>query len=162
MKHHFGTFWTRSFLGAGINLSEIEHRLTEELIASLPDWLRTTVEAQFESYNLAQRQVDGRELNFYRKIGGRVNCMDGLPVLTMHGEEAPLMRITVRLGDEQKSVHATLTAVSGRAFCVGFSQRVDGYPEGTTVTVIGSKEAWRSNFPRPKAPGEQDGTSNGG
>lgn len=162
MKRHFGTFWTRSFLRAGINLSEMEHRLTEELIASLPDWLRTTVEAQFDAYNLAQREVDGRELNFYRKIGGCANCMDGLPTLNMHGEEAPLATITVRLGDEQKGVHATLNAAGGRAFCICLSQRVDGYPEGTRVTVIGSKEAWRSNFPRPKIPSEQDSTPNGG
>lgn len=162
MKRHFGTFWTRSFLGAGINLSGVEHQLIEELIAALPEWLRTTVEAQFESYNLAQREVDGRELNFYRKIGGRANCMEGQPLLNMQGDEAPLMRITVELGDKPEIIHATLKAVRGRAFCVGFNRRVDGYPDGTKVAVIGSKDAWRSNFTRPKTPGEQAGTSNGG
>jgi hypothetical protein len=162
MKRHFGTFWTRSFLGSGTKLSVVEHRLIEELISALPDWLRTTVEAQFESYNLAQREVNGRELNFYRKVGGRANCMDGLPLLSMNGDEAPLMRITAQLAEEPECVHATLNAVGGRAFCVGFSRRVDRYADGTKVAVIGITEAWRSNFPRPKALGEQIGSSNGG
>ena len=143
-------------MGAGTNLTEVEYRITEELISSLPEWLRTTVEAQMDAYNLVGREVDGRALNFYRKRFGRGVCMEGLPTLEMHGEEAPLMKITVRLGDDIVPVHATLNAVLGRVFCVAFSKRIDGYPRTTSVAVVDRKEAWRSNFQRTKKPGEQD------
>lgn len=149
MKRHFGSVWARSFLGSGTTLTEIEHTLTEELIRSLPDWLRTTVEAQIEAYNLVQREVDGRALNFYRKRSGRADCMDGLPRLQMDGEEAPLMRLTAVLRDDPDPVHATLNAVRGRVFCVALSRRVDGYPPATPVRVTRRREAWRSNFQPP-------------
>lgn len=153
MKRHFGTFLTRSFLGGGIDLTEVEHRITEELIASLPEWLRTTVEIQMDAYNLVQREIDGRALNFYRKRLGRGVCMGGLPSLEMHGDEAQLARITFRVGDKRKPVHATLNAVAGRVFCVAFSHRVDDLPRGTALVVTDRKEAWRSTFPRPNKQG---------
>ncbi len=156
MKRHFGTILTRSFFGAGTSLTDIEHRLTEELISSIPDWLRVTVEMQIDGYDLVQREVDGRALNFYRKGSGRSGSMDGLPTLEKHGDEAPLMRITVQLGDEPEPVHATLNAVCGRVFCVAFSRRVDGIPSTATVTVTDRKDAWRSNFTRPNNQSEQD------
>lgn len=155
MKRHFGTFLTRSFLGAGTDLTEVEHRITEELIASLPEWLKTTVEIQMDAYNLVQREIDGRALNFYRKRLGRGVCMDGLPSLEMHGDEAPLARITLQVGGGRETVHATLNAVAGRVFCIAFNRRVDALPVGTTLTVTDRKEAWRSNFPRPNKQGEQ-------
>jgi hypothetical protein len=155
MKRHFGTFLTRSFFGAGTSLTDIEHRMIEELISSLPDWLRATVETQIDAYDLVQREVDGRALNFYRKRSGTSDCMDGLLTLEMHGDEAPLMKITVQLGDEPEPVHATLNAVSGRVFCVAFSRRVDGIPSAATVAVTDRKDSWRSNFHRPNNQSEQ-------
>lgn len=155
MKRHFGTFLTRSFLGAGTSLTDIEHRLIEELISSLPDWLRATVEAQIDAYDLVQREIDGRALNFYRKRSGKADSMDGLPTLEMHGDEVPLMKITVLLGDEPEPIHATLNAVSGRVFCVAFSRRVDGIPSSATVAVTDRKDSWRSNFHRPNNQSEQ-------
>jgi hypothetical protein len=160
MKRHFGTLLTRSFLGSGTDLTDIEHRVTEELIASLPDWLRTTVEAQMESYDLVQREVDGRALNFYRKRSGRKGLREGRPLLEMHGDEAPLMRITIRLGEDQKPLHATLHAVLGEVFCVALNRRIDSYPGTTTLSVVDRKEAWRSNFPGPDRKGEQAGAPN--
>lgn len=64
MKRHFGSFWTRSPLGSGITLTDVEYRIVEELVQALPEWLRVTVEAQFAAYNLVQREVDGRALNW--------------------------------------------------------------------------------------------------
>ena len=87
--------------------------------------------------------------------------MDGFPNLEMHGDEAPLMRIAVQLGDESEPVHATLNAVSGRVFCVAFSRRVDGIPSTATVTVTDRKDAWRSNFTRPNNQSEQAAPLNG-
>ena len=156
MKRKFGSFLTRSFLGPGINLTDVEHFLVDELIRSLPDWLKNIVEAQIEAYNVVQREVDGRALNFYSRGTGRyTNLSNKIPNLTMLVEEAPMMRITAQIGDDPDLVHATLNAVQGRVFCVAFSRRVDRYPPATTVRVIDSTDAWRSNFHRTKDQGEQ-------
>lgn len=148
MKRHFGTLWTRSWLGAGTNLTAVEHRIAKELVSALPDWLRSTVESQFEAYNLVQREVDGRQLNFFRKTGDVTNDMGGLPTLEMMIDEAPLVRMTFRLGDTNEPIHATLNAVGGRVFCIAFSQRVDKFQGATDIAVLRTKDAWRSNFPR--------------
>lgn len=160
MKRHFGTILTRSIFGAGTSLTDIEHRLTEELISPLPDWLRVPVEMQIDGYDLVQREVDGRALNFYRKRSGSSGSMDGMPTLGMHCDEAPLMRITVQLGDEPEPVHATLNAVCGRVFCVAFSRRIDGIPSTSAVTVTDRKHSWRSNFTRSNIQSEQAAPSN--
>ena len=65
VKRTFGNWITR-FLRGGQNLTGAEHRLLCLLVENLPPHLRDTAERQFESYNLAQREIDGRALNFYR------------------------------------------------------------------------------------------------
>jgi hypothetical protein len=142
MKRTFGNFLERLF-GGGTKLSDVEFILLHQLIASLPLPLRSVVERQFEAYNLMQREVDGRALNFYRIKGGRANNMDGLPVLEMVVEEAPLVRLTANISGDSEPLHATLIAVSGRVFCMALSRPVRR--EGN-VTVVDVKEAWRSNF----------------
>ena len=121
--------------------------MLQQLVASLPPPLRSAVERQFEAYNLVQREVDGRALNFYRKKGGKANNMEGLPLLKMAVEEAPLVRLTASVSGDSEPLHATLTAVGGRVFCMALSRPVR--PEGS-VTVSDIKQAWRSNFQNEK------------
>lgn len=127
----------------GTKLTDVEFGLLQQLVASLPTPLRSTVEKQFEAYNLVQREVDGRALNFYRKKGGRANNMEGLPLLEMVVEEAPLVRLTASVSGESEPLHATLTAVKGRVFCMALSRAVRARG---SVTVSEIKQAWRSNF----------------
>lgn len=141
MKRTFGTFLSRLISG-GTTLTPVEHQLLEKLVASLPASLRVTVESQFESYNLVQREVDGRALNFYRKKAGSVNVR-GIPLLEMARAEAPLARLTAKIEEEEEPYHATLSAASGRAFCIAFDRTL---PKKGTVSVIETKQAWRSNF----------------
>lgn len=142
MKRTFGNFIER-LLGGGTKLTDVEFALLQQLIVSLPPPLRSVVESQFEAYNLVQREIDGRALNFYRKKGGRANNMDGLPLLEMTVEEAPLVRLTANISGDSEPLHATLNAISGRVFCMALSRSVR--TEGN-VTVTDVKEAWRSNF----------------
>jgi hypothetical protein len=130
-------------LWGGTTLTEVELQLLQHLVGSLPSELRCVVDAQFNAYNLVQREHDGRALNFYRKKGGRANNMEGLPLLQMTVDEAPLVRLTVTLSGDAEPLHATLNAVGGRVFCIALSR-----PVGTegVVTVSDVKQAWRSNF----------------
>jgi len=142
MKRTFGNFVERLLWG-GTRLTDVEFGLLEQLVASLPPPLRSTVERQFEAYNLVQREVDGRALNFYRKKGGQASNMEGLPLLEMIVDEAPLVRLTASVSGDSEPLHATLTAVKGRVFCMALSRPVR--PEGS-VNVSDIKQAWRSNF----------------
>ena len=142
MKRTFGNLVER-LLSGGTTLTEVEFQLLQQLVGSLPRELGSVVEAQFNAYNLVQRESDGRALNFYRKKGGRANNMEGLPVLDMNVEEAPLVRLTANITDDSEPLHATLTAIKGRVFCMALSRPVRS---NGTVTVSNVKQAWRSNF----------------
>ena len=141
VKRTFGSVFRRIMSG-GTVLTPVEHQLIERLVAALPASLRGTVEAQFEAYNLVQREVDGRALNFYRTTTGRAGVAD-LPQLAMTQDVAPLVRLTANIEGQKEPVHATLTAVSGRAFCIGFSRAL---PAKGGVSVVKTKQAWRSKF----------------
>lgn len=141
MKRTFGNALTRLFWG-GTTLTSVEWQLLTALTASLPPGLRTVVEAQFEAYNLVQRECDGRALNFYRRTFSGVTTR-GLSLLKMTSDEAPLSRLTATIDDSRELVHATLTAVRGRAFCIALNRAL---PPTGQVSVVEVKQAWRSNF----------------
>jgi hypothetical protein len=147
MKRTYGNFLKRLLRG-GTKLTEVEWELLQQSVASLPPPLRSVVERQFEAYNLVQREVDGRALNFFRSRGGKANNIEGLPLLEMVSGEAPLVRLTARISGENEPLHATLSAVKGRVFCMTLSRRTRG--DGI-VTVSEVKQAWRSNFMYEKA-----------
>lgn len=142
MKRTFGNFFTR-FLWGGTKLTDVEFQLLNQLIESLPSSLHSVVEKQFDAYNLVQREIDGRALNFYRMKGGSANNMEGLPLLDMDIEEAPLVRLTANVAGDSELLHATLSAVGGRAFCMSLNRAVRS--EGDVI-VSDVKQAWRSNF----------------
>jgi hypothetical protein len=144
MRTRFGTLFSR-FLRGGVVLSALESWALQTLIASLPPELRQIVEAQFQRYVLAQREVDGRALNFYPR---RSEMRAGLsaPLLKMKVEEAPLVRIKFSVPGHGRHLHAVLTAVSGRAFCVSFSNDVRPFAVTSGFELANVEQSWRSNF----------------
>jgi hypothetical protein len=159
MKRHFGSFLARSPFGASTTLTDLEHRVIEELVRRLPDFLRKIVEEQFESYTQVEREIDGRAFNFWRTRFGRGVDMRGVASLEMSVDEATMIRVTFDMSDDAKPLHATLNAIKGRVFCVAISRRIDKCPPSTTFVVIKIKEAWRSNFHNQNnEEGEQAGT----
>jgi hypothetical protein len=141
MKRTFGTWITRLRQG-GDTLTDVEFQLLQQLVDALPTPLRSVVDVQFDAYNLVQRKSDGRALNFYRMQGGKVN-REGLPVLKMVEEEAPLVRLTATLEGDAEPIHATLNAVAGHVFCMSLNRSI---PSVGVITVLQVKDAWRSNF----------------
>ena len=150
MKRTFGNWITRILRG-GHTLTDAEHRLLCLLVEELPPHLRDTVERQFESYNLAQREMDRRALNFYRVRLGRSGVLPVAPRLTSKLDVAPLVRVTASVAGEAEPLHAVLTAVSGRAFSVSFSRAVPERVKPESLSVDKVTHAWKSNFV-----GEQD------
>jgi hypothetical protein len=123
VKRTYGSWLTR-LIRAGTTLTLAEHRLLCALVDALPSYLRDIVERQFASYNLVQREIDKRALNFYRVRLGKSGVLPVVPLLRSKLEVAPLVRITAKLAGDSEPLHATLTAVNGRAFSVSFSRAV--------------------------------------
>lgn len=148
MKSTFGSWFLRLMRG-GDALSQAERQLVQVLVEHLPPELKEVVESQFDEYNLVQREVDGRALNFYRVASWRGGLLEPSRRLNLKTDDAALVRISATVGDSAKPIHAVLHAVGGRAFCVTFSARVPGGRHAGRVVVIKVTEAWRSNLTAP-------------
>lgn len=146
MKRAFGTFLSRLLYG-GTQLTDPEYQVLCLLVQALPDGLRNVVELQFAQYDLVQRELDGRALNFYCKSRSAK-----LPLLALRAEQCPLVRIVVQTRGELKAVHAVLAAVNGRAFCVSMSERIDRVGHLAEAEVIGVVQSWRSNVAGKESP----------
>jgi hypothetical protein len=144
LKRQFGSLLTR-IIGGGATLYPAEHALLEAAVAALPPDLRGTVDAQFEAYNLVQREVGGRALNFYRKARGAVSS-EGLPLLALKLPEAPLVRLTARVAGGALPVHAVLTAVGGRAFSLTTDRALEPREREGSVQIEHVVNSWKGNI----------------
>jgi len=143
VKRQFGGP-VRRLLRGGTTLSDTEHAVLCSLVNTLPPDLRTIVTTQFNSYNLVQREIDGRALNFYRFKNGSPAFTDDLPQLHMKTEESPLIRATLSVEGEPEPLHAVLAAVRGRVFCVSFSRAPSG--AARSVRILETEQSWRSSI----------------
>jgi hypothetical protein len=144
MKWQFGNPLTR-LLWNGTKLRDAEAQLLSLAVDELPADLRRIVEAQLRAFNLVQREVDGRALNFYRKKGGQANDMTGIDLLPLKMAEAPLIRITAQFDGDAEPVHAVLTAVQNRVFCLSMSRPLPART-GSRASLVHSVASWRSNI----------------
>ena len=138
----FGGLLSRILRG-GTTLSDAEHAALCALVHALPSDLQTVVITQLNAYNLVQREIDGRALNFYRVKKRLAAFMDDMPQLRMKTGETPLVRASLAVEGETEPLHAVLTAVHGRVFCVSFSR-----PPGrsaSSVRVLHTEQSWRSS-----------------
>jgi hypothetical protein len=131
-------------LRGGVRLSDAEHFLLQASVERLDPEIRGVVVSQFKQYNLVQREVDGRALNFYKIKLGRRAPLEVSELLAMTAAEAPLIRISVVAPGEERPLHAVLTAVNGRASCLTFDRVPPSSPFGPGAEVIGSTQSWRS------------------
>ncbi len=92
MKRDFGN-WIFRLLRGGHRLTDGEYYVLGQLIEHLDESIRPVVEAQFDEYNLVQRAVDGRTLNFHRIVGGKVATVSQL--LSMDRDEATPVTISL-------------------------------------------------------------------
>ena len=140
----FGNLATRLLRGGDV-LSTAEHHILIQLVSHLPDQLRLPVEAQFNSYNLVQREADQRALNFYRVKIGRSGALPVSPLLKTKLAEAPLVRIGFSIRGESQPLHAVLTAVHGRVFCVSFDRPIPAEKGPDDFATAKVTQSWQSN-----------------
>jgi len=131
-------------LWGGTTLRMAESRLLDIAVAELPPPIRTTVEAQLAAYNLAQREVGGRSINFYSKAISNARRTTTMPQLPTRQTEAPLVRIKVSFDNASEPVHAVLTAVHGRVFCLTLSRAITPKDDASSATLLDTVASWRS------------------
>jgi hypothetical protein len=141
MKRNFGNWMTRLLRGA--TLTDAEYFVLRTLVESLDPEIRSTVQSHFDEYNLVQREVDGRALNFY-KIGSGGRKLEVASPLEMKSVEQPLVKIAFALSGDSKPLHAVLTAVSGRTFCVTFGRAPPSSGFSVTPVISSITQSWRS------------------
>ena len=73
------------------------------------------------------------------------------PKLPMESEVAPLMKLKIKLSRPPVEISAVLRAVSGRAFCISFSEDVRRLRDASGFELADATHAWRSNFPAGRA-----------
>ena len=128
----------------GTTLSDGEHHILSLLVSELPPQLREKVERRFDSYDLVQREVDKRTLNFYpRRPGVPPNPAT---LLRSKMEVAPLVRLKVSVAGQSEALNAVLTAVRGRAFSVSFNRPVPSNVSAMDISVVKVTQAGLSNF----------------
>jgi hypothetical protein len=147
VKRNFGNWIVRLFRGA--TLTDAEFFILRTLVESLDVQIRGVVQSQFDEYNLVQREVDGRALNFY-KIGPGGHRLEVSTSLEMENDEEPLVKVALAIPGEKKLFHAVLTAVGGRAFCVTLERAPPSPGFNGTPTVTNVIQSWRSGV-RPDA-----------
>ena len=133
MKLEFGS-WLQNLWFGGVNLLSIEKILLGKFLEYLPVGIRQTVEKQIDQYNLVQREIDGRTVNFYYKkfLGSKVN----IPVLSTKVIEAKLLSLKFKILDEDKNLHANFWSVNGKFFCMNFSQDMRPFKNVEQVNII--------------------------
>src|ERR1700758_1027826 len=130
VKTNFGNALSRLLWG-GVCLSRVESGLLQRMVDELPGKLRAVVEAQFETYNLVQREADGRAVNFYRRRWGRAD-VSNVPLLARRGMDAPLIRVSFTIDENGPEHHGVLTAVNRRAFCLLLMRTCELFAEART------------------------------
>jgi hypothetical protein len=144
MKTNFGNPLMR-FLRGGATLLPLEKKLLERLVQALPPILRTPTEIQLEGYNLVQREIDGRALNFYRIKLGRV-MRTNLPALPIKAGEIKLLSLAFSFPGDSDCFHATATAIDRYFFCVCFSHDLRPFGACNDFSITEITPSWRSGL----------------
>jgi hypothetical protein len=147
----------RKLFDRGTDLTLLEAALLRQMVAALPDPLRSPVQAQMDACNLIQREIDGRALNFYRMVRGKPS-REGLPALPIKPGEVVLLKAGFQIPGHGTLFHATLNAVNRQFFCLSLSHDLTQYAKENAVIMQETTPSWRSNLvdAQSGAPGREE------
>ena len=129
--------------GSGVKLNSFELKVLGLGLKNLPDDLASIIRLQIEQYNLVQREIDSRAINFYRKssLFGGVESIS--PILELKQNDVPIIKLEIKT-EKHKSVHAVFHAVNGRFFCITFSISTEELKHTKIVELVAVTKSWRS------------------
>jgi len=131
-------------LKGGVNLTPVEGRRLKLFQSSVPSEIQIPFDRQIAAYNLVQREIDGRALNFYRIRRWKV-YRDDLPKLPVNPGEVKLL--SMELGDSAASnaFYATFWVVDGYFFSINLSESIE-HTAPKQIRIRKVKQCWRSNL----------------
>ena len=141
MKSEFGNNFSR-MLRSGVKLTPFEVCALKSCIQVLPDELSKVILDQLDQYNLVQREVDWRALNFYCMSGFR-SIRDVQPLLPLKSDDVSLVKVAL-LTSCGKTINTVLHAVNGRLFSINFGISTKLFENETEIKITKVTESWLS------------------
>jgi len=131
-------------LKGGVKLTPVEGQLLELFQSSVPSEIQIPLDRQIAAYNLVQREIDGKALNFYRIRRWKV-YRDDLPKLPVSPGEIKLLSMELEESAASDVFHATFWAVDGYFFCINLSESTE-HTAPQQIRIRKVKQCWRSNL----------------
>ena len=141
MKLVYGNIFNRAIRG-GVTLSPFELRALELCVQALPADMAKIILEQIEQFNLVQREVDWRALNFYRIRGFRKVC-DVRPLLSLKSEDVPLVKVVFSTQNGE-TINAVIHVFKGRLFSINFGASTKPIKDITELEIIKVTKSWLS------------------
>ena len=128
-------------LRGGIRPTSFEQLCIEACLKNLPEQIKDMANTQLAQYNLIQREIDGRALNFY-KVARFNQIVEPSNLLPIKSKDCVLLKIEVET-DTKESVNVTLHATGYRVFCIQFSRSVSNLKSTKEIAVKKITQSWR-------------------
>ena len=130
----------RIFRG-GTRPTSFEKLCIEACLTHLPERIKDIANSQLAEYNLIQREIDGRALNFYKIV--RFNQIaEPSNLLPIKSKDCVLLKIEVET-DAQEKLNVTLHATGYRIFCIQFIRSVSHLKSIKEISVTKCTQSWR-------------------
>ena len=129
----------------GKSISLLENKLLEILFQNLPDFIFSTIKEQFKKYNLLQREIDFKEINFYRIKKGKVFTED-FPKLKTNRQEFELMEIKFKVIKNDAAYIAKFWVVNNLFFCISFNKSIKNILNEIDIEIISLEKSYASIF----------------
>jgi len=129
-------------LRGGTRPTSFEKLCIEACLTHLPEQIKEIANSQLAQYNLIQREIDGRALNFYRVV--RFNKIaEPTNLLPIKSKDCVLLKLEVET-DTQEKLNVTLHATSYRIFCIQFSRSVSKPKTIKGISITKCTQSWRN------------------
>jgi len=139
MKLVYGNKFYRALRG-GVTLSPFELRALELCIQALPVDMAKVIIEQIEQFNLVQREVDWRALNFYKIRGFRKVC-EIRPLLALKSDDAPLVKVAFSIPNGE-TINAVIHVFKGRFFSINFGASTKPVKDITELEIKKVTKSW--------------------
>lgn len=129
-------------LRGGTRPTSFEKLCIESCLTHLPEQIKDVANSQLAQYNLIQREIDGRALNFYKIV--RFNQIsEPSNLLPIKSKDCVLLKIEIET-DTQEKLNVTLHATGYRIFCIQFSRSVSNLKSIKEISVTKCTQSWRN------------------
>ena len=130
------------WLRGGIKETQFEFECLKLCLEHLPDKLRPVALKQISEYNLVQREIDQRALNYYN-ISVFLNVVNPSELLPISSDDCILIKLVVETENQDK-INVALHATGYRIFCICFNKSVAHLANFSKLNVCSVTNSWET------------------